>query len=56
MHSTDVHFETILEAISKFSALIKRFADMLKEFVASWTKVPAAAADPTPVEEPSYSD
>ena len=43
MKSTDVNFKNIVAAIEEFSALIKKFTDMLKEFVASWTKVPAAA-------------
>ncbi len=36
-------FDNIVEAIGNISALIKKFADMLKAFVASWKKVPAAA-------------
>ena len=43
MKSTDVNFKNIVAAIEEFSALIKKFTDMLKEFVASWTKVPKAA-------------
>jgi hypothetical protein len=38
-------FDGIIAAIGGFSALIKKFADMLKEFVASWRKVPAASRD-----------
>ena len=52
MKSTDVNFVNILAAISEFSALIKKFADMLKEFVASWTKVPAAANGDQEVSDP----
>lgn len=54
MKSSDVYFDHIKDAISEFSALIKKFVEMLKAFVDSWKKVPAAAADPTPVEEPDY--
>ena len=54
MKSSDVHFDAIKDAIAQLSALIKQFAAMLKAFVDSWKKVPAAAADPTPVEEPEY--
>jgi len=36
-------FDNIVEAIGNISALIKKFADMLKAFVASWKKVPVAA-------------
>ena len=54
MKREDVHFDVIKDAISQFSELIKQFAAMLKAFVDSWKKVPAAAADPTPVEEPDY--
>jgi uncharacterized protein YukE len=43
MNSADVHFDAIRDAITKFSALIKDFAQMLKNFVASWKKVPSAA-------------
>ena len=43
MKSDSVYFDTIVNAISELSALIKKFADMLKAFVASWKKVPAAA-------------
>ena len=45
MKSTDVNFENILKALEEFSAIIKKFADMLKAFVASWNKIPAAARD-----------
>ena len=54
MNSGDIYFDEIKKAIDAFSTLIKNFAAMLKAFVDSWKKVPAAAADPTPVEEPEY--
>jgi hypothetical protein len=54
MQSSDVYFDNIKDAIAGFSALIKKFVEMLKAFVDSWKKVPSAAADPTPVEEPDY--
>ena len=54
MNSSDVKFDNIKLAISEFSGLIKKFVEMLKAFVDSWKKIPAAAADPTPVEEPEY--
>lgn len=38
-------FDNIVDAIAALSALIKKFADMLKNFVDSWKKVPAAARD-----------
>lgn len=38
-----LEFDNIVLAIGKISELIKKFADMLKAFVASWKKVPAAA-------------
>ena len=41
--SSKVNFDNIRDAITEFSALIKKFAEMLKNFVASWKKVPAAA-------------
>ena len=37
------NFDNIVDAIGAISDLIKKFADMLKAFVASWKKVPAAA-------------
>ncbi len=43
MNSTDIHFDAIKDAITRFSKLITDFAQMLKNFVASWKKVPAAA-------------
>ena len=43
MKSADVHFDAIRDAITEFSALIKKFAEMLRNFVDSWKKVPAAA-------------
>jgi hypothetical protein len=43
MNSSDVHFDAIKDAITQFSALIKKFTEMLKNFIASWKKVPAAA-------------
>lgn len=52
MKSTDVNFDNILGAISEFSAIIKKFADMLKAFIASWAKVPAAANGDQTVEDP----
>lgn len=55
MKSDSVYFDTIVNAISEFSALIKKFADMLKAFVESWKKVPAAANGDMEVEEP-YAD
>ena len=36
-------FDNIVDAIAAISALIKKFTDMLKNFVDSWKKVPAAA-------------
>jgi len=54
MKSSDFNFTNIKDAIAQFSELIKQYAAMLKAFVDSWKKVPAAAADPTPVEEPEY--
>ena len=41
----DLDFGTIKEAIDRIAELIKEFTKMLKEFVASWKKVPAAAVD-----------
>lgn len=42
----DAGWDTVLkEAIANISALIKKFAEMLSNFVASWKKVPAAATD-----------
>ena len=48
-------FDNIVDAIAALSALIKKFADMLKNFVESWKKVPAAANGDQKVEDP-YSD
>ena len=45
-------FDNIVDAIAALSALIKKFADMLKNFVDSWKKVPAAERDPMDVEDP----
>jgi hypothetical protein len=57
MFSENVHFDTIREAITEFSALIKKFTEMLKNFVASWRKVPSAAnGDELPLEKPEYTD
>jgi hypothetical protein len=53
MKSNDVHFDAIREAITEFSNLIKKFTEMLKHFIASWKKVPAAA-NGMDVEEPNY--
>lgn len=53
MKSSDVHFDAIKSAIAEFSELIKKFTEMLKHFIASWKKVPAAA-NGMDVEEPSY--
>ena len=53
MKSADVHFDAIRDAITELSALIKKFAEMLKNFVASWKKVPAAANGDQTVEEPA---
>ncbi len=55
MKSTSINFDTIVNAMSELSALIKKFVDMLKAFVASWTKVPAAANGDQKVEDP-YSN
>ena len=52
MKSSDVHFDNIKAAIAELSALIKKFADMLKAFVDSWNKVPAAANGDQTVEDP----
>ena len=38
-------FDNIVAAIGKISDLIKKFTQMLKNFVDSWKKVPAAAND-----------
>ena len=55
MKSADVHFDAIRDAITEFSNLIKKFAEMLRNFIDSWKKVPAAAnGDQVPVEEPEY--
>ena len=43
---------TLKEAIANLSKLIKDFAKMLSNFVASWKKVPAAATEPASVEDP----
>ena len=43
MKSSDVSFDNIKLAITEFSELIKKFTQMLKNFIASWKKVPAAA-------------
>ena len=51
MNSSDVHFDAIKDAISEFSALIKKFAEMLRNFIDSWKKVPAAANGDMEVEE-----
>ena len=39
----NVQFENVSEAIAAFSGLIKKFAEMLRNFIASWKKVPVAA-------------
>ena len=54
MKSTDVHFDAIKNAIAGLSKLIEDFTAMLKAFVASWKKVPAAANGDQTVEEPNY--
>jgi hypothetical protein len=38
-------FDNITAAIAAISALIKKFTDMLKNFVDSWKKVPAASKE-----------
>jgi hypothetical protein len=48
-------FDNIVDAIAAISALIKKFTDMLKNFVASWKKVPAAVNGDQTVVDP-YSD
>ena len=54
MNSADVHFDAIKDAIAKLSKLIEDFTAMLKAFVASWKKVPAAANGDQTVEQPNY--
>jgi len=54
MKSTDVHFGAITEAIAELSKLIKTLVAMLRNFVDSWKKVPAAAnGDQVPVATPT---
>ena len=38
-----VNFQNIQDALAGLSELIKKFTEMLKNFVASWKKVPTAA-------------
>lgn len=52
MQSADVYFDHITAAIANLSALIKKLTDMLKNFVASWKKVPAAANGTETVSDP----